>query len=64
VAEGRDQLIAQLEGQGANPLLYYGGDTFGMSFDPALRLIFEVRDGKATKVTLLQGGGRFEGARK
>jgi len=44
--------------------LLYGNDTFGMRFDPALRLIFEVEGGRATKVVLLQGGGRFEGVRK
>jgi CubicO group peptidase (beta-lactamase class C family) len=64
IAEADDHLTAQLAGQGANPMLYYGDDTFGMNFDPALRLIFTVERGRATKVTLLQGGGRFEGARK
>jgi hypothetical protein len=64
IAEEGDHLTAQLAGQGANEMLYYGGDTFGMKFDPALRLIFVIEGGRATKVTLLQGGGRFEGARK
>jgi hypothetical protein len=45
-------------------MLYYGDHTFGMSFDPALRMIFTVEGGRATKMVLLQGGGRFEGARK
>jgi CubicO group peptidase (beta-lactamase class C family) len=64
IAEEGDHLTAQLAGQGANPILYYGDDTFGMGFDPALRLIFEVEGGRATKVVLLQNGGRYEGARK
>ena len=64
IAEQGDQLTAQLAGQGANPMLYYGDDTFGMSFDPALRMIFTVEGGRATKMVLLQGGGRFEGVRK
>jgi len=64
IAEEGDHLTAQLAGQGPNQLLYYGKNTFGMKFDPALRLIFVVEAGRATKVTLVQGGGRFEGARK
>lgn len=57
-------LTAQLQGQGAIPMLYYGNHTFGAEFDPSLRLIFAVSDGRASKVTLLQGGGRFEGERQ
>lgn len=64
VAEAGDHLTAQLAGQGANPMLYLGDHTFGMSFDPALRLIFTVEGTKATKVTLVQGGGRFDAIRK
>lgn len=64
IAEGPEGLTAQLAGQGAAPMLHYGDHTFGASFDPSLRLIFTVEDGKATKVTLQQGGGRFEGKRK
>jgi CubicO group peptidase (beta-lactamase class C family) len=64
IAVEGDHLTAQLAGQGPNQLLFYGDDTFGMKFDPALRLIFVVEGGRANKVTLLQGGGRFEGARK
>lgn len=63
IAEQGDQLTAQLAGQGANPMLYYGNHTFGMSFDAALRLIFTVDADKAVKVTLIQNGGRFEGVR-
>ena len=64
IAEEEDHLTAQLAGQVATPILFYGDDTFGMRFDPALRLIFEVENGRATKVVLLQGGGRYEGRRK
>lgn len=64
VAERGDELTGQLVGQGANPLLHYGNHTFGVSFDPSARLIFVVEGGKATKLALVQGGGRFEGPRK
>jgi CubicO group peptidase (beta-lactamase class C family) len=64
VAELGDQLTGQLEGQGANPMLHFGAHTFGASFDPALRIIFVVEGQRATKMALLQGGGRFEGVRK
>ncbi len=64
IAEAGDHLTAQLMGQEAIPLLHYGNHTFGANFDPLLRLVFSLEGGKATKVTLLQGGGRFEGVRK
>jgi CubicO group peptidase (beta-lactamase class C family) len=64
IADEGDHLTAQLAGQGANPMLYLGNDTFGMAFDPTLRLVFTVENGRAVKVALAQGGGHFEGARK
>jgi CubicO group peptidase (beta-lactamase class C family) len=64
IADAGDHLTAQLTGQGAFPLLYLGSDTFGVTFDPNLRLTFTMQNGKAVKVTLLQGGGHFDGARK
>ncbi len=64
VAEQGDGLTAQLAGQGANAMLHYGDHTFGASFDSSLRLIFTVEAGKTTKMTLVQGGQRFEGLRK
>lgn len=57
------RLMAQARGQAANELRYLGNYTFGVSFDPALRFTFTVDAGKATKVTLLQGGGTIEGPR-
>jgi len=64
VAEEGDNLTAQLAGQSAIPLLYLGNDTFGVGFDRALRFIFTMDGARAAKITLLQGGGRFEGPRK
>jgi len=64
VAEQGDNLTAQLAGQSAIPLLYLGNDTFGVGFDRALRFIFTMDGARAAKITLLQGGGRFEGPRK
>jgi CubicO group peptidase (beta-lactamase class C family) len=64
IAEDGDHLTAQLAGQPALPLLFYGNDTFGASFDPHLRLVFTVQGTSASKVVLYQGGGEFEGTRK
>jgi len=64
VAELGDQLTGQLAGQGPVALLHYGSHTFGASFDPSLRITFTVADGRATGMTLLQGGERVEGTRK
>jgi D-alanyl-D-alanine carboxypeptidase len=54
-AEG-EELMAQAEDQGKTPLRYLGDDTFGADFDPKLRLIFKLENGKVTGATLLQGG--------
>lgn len=64
IAEIPGGLTAQLQGQEPIPLIHHGAHTFGASFDPTLRLVFTVVEGRATTVTLLQGGGRFEGPRK
>jgi CubicO group peptidase (beta-lactamase class C family) len=64
VAEGADGLTGQLEGQGAIPLLHYGDHTFGASFDPSVRLVFTIEGERATRLALVQGGQRIEGARK
>ena len=57
------RLMAQAQGQEANELRYLGNYEFGVAFDPALRFTFTIDAGKATKVTLLQGGARIEGPR-
>lgn len=57
------RLMAQAQGQGANPINYLGNYQFGVDFDPALRFTFTIENGKASKVTLLQGGARLEGPR-
>jgi D-alanyl-D-alanine carboxypeptidase len=57
------RLMAQAQGQSANPINYLGNYQFGVDFDPALRFTFTLENGKASKVTLLQGGTRLEGPR-
>jgi hypothetical protein len=57
-------LMSQMEGQGANPVIPYGNDTFGVSFDPSVRIVFTMSGDKATKVELHQGGQTFTGNRK
>lgn len=64
IAVEGDDLTAQIAGDEKITLLHYGNHSFGASFDPALRLIFTVDVGKASRVMLVQGGGRFEGVRK
>ena len=57
------RLMAQAQGQPANEIHYLGNYAFGVDFDPALRFTFTIDAGKATKVTLLQGGATIEGPR-
>ena len=57
------RLMAQAQGQEANEIRYLGNYAFGVAFDPALRFTFTIDAGKATKVTLLQGGATIEGPR-
>ena len=57
------RLMAQAQGQGANEIHYLGNYEFGVDFDPALRFTFTIEGGKATKVTLLQGGAKIDGPR-
>jgi hypothetical protein len=64
IAVDGDHLTAQLAGQAATPILRIGDNTFGVAFDPNLRLTFTMDGARATKVTLLQGGGTFVGPRK
>jgi CubicO group peptidase (beta-lactamase class C family) len=58
------QLISQMQGQDPVPVIPYGNDTFGVGFDPNVRLVFTMSGDRATKVTLNQGGGSFSGDRK
>jgi CubicO group peptidase (beta-lactamase class C family) len=62
-AEG-EGLVGQAEGQGTIPLLYLGDDTFGASFDPAMRLTLVREGGRVVRVTLLQGGATVDGPRQ
>jgi len=57
------RLMAQAPGQPANEIRYLGNYAFGVAFDPELRFTFTIVAGKATKVTLLQGGATIEGPR-
>lgn len=57
------RLMAQAQGQDASEIHYLGNYEFGVAFDPALRFTFTLDAGKATKVTLLQGGAKVEGPR-
>jgi D-alanyl-D-alanine carboxypeptidase len=57
------RLMSQAQGQAAIEIHYLGNYAFGVAFDPALRFTFTIDAGKATKVTLLQGGATIEGPR-
>lgn len=57
------RLMAQAQGQEANEMRYLGNYQFGVAFDPALRFTFTIDAGKATKVTLVQGGATIDGPR-
>jgi hypothetical protein len=57
-------LMSQMAGQDPVPVIPYGNNTFGVEFDPNLRIVFTMSGDKATKVTLNQGGGSFSGDRK
>jgi D-alanyl-D-alanine carboxypeptidase len=57
------RMMAQAQGQGPNELRYLGNYAFGIAADPTIRFTFTIVDGKATKVTLLQGGMTMEGPR-
>ena len=54
-----DQLMVQPEGEQKMPLRYLGKDTFGLDFDPTLRLAFDVKDGKVVGGKLTQRGQRM-----
>ena len=54
-----DLLMVQPEGEQKMPLRYLGNDTFGLDFDPTLRLAFDVKDGKVVGGKLTQRGQRM-----
>jgi hypothetical protein len=54
-----DQLMVEPEGEQKMPLRYLGNDTFGLDFDPTLRLVFEVKEGKVLGGKLTQRGQRM-----
>lgn len=58
------QLKAQATGQNASRLRWQGGHAFLHGTDAGIRLVFTVEGGRATSVTLHQGGGQFVGPRK
>jgi hypothetical protein len=54
VEEG--QLMIAPEEQEKLPMRHYGNNTFGLDFDPTLRLTFDVANGKVTGGKLVQRG--------
>jgi CubicO group peptidase (beta-lactamase class C family) len=63
VAVAGDGVTGQLVGQGANPMIYLGDHTFGMAFDPSLRIRFTLDGDRATGLTLEQGGAVYPATR-
>lgn len=64
IASSGTVITGQLAGQQPNPMIHFGNHTFGVSFDPSVRVIFEIgSDGKATSMRLLQGGAELRGNR-
>lgn len=63
IRESGHGLVAQAEGpgQGTVPLIAHGDHTFGADFDRTLKLTFTVEKGRATKLTLEQGGAVMQG---
>lgn len=64
VVEKDGKITGTLEGQGPTDMIPMGNHIFGASFDPDVRIIFTVVDGKSTKMTLMQNGDRKEGLRR
>ena len=50
------QLMIAPEEQDKVPMRHYGNNTFGLDFDPTLRLTFDVANGKVTGGKLVQRG--------
>jgi hypothetical protein len=49
-----DKLMLAPEEQEKTPMRYFGNNTFGLDFDPTLRLTFDVANGKVTGGKLVQ----------
>jgi hypothetical protein len=58
------QLMSRMQGQDPVPVIPYGNDTFGVGFDPNVRIVFTMAADRATKVELRQGGDAIPGERK
>ena len=56
-------LQTQAEGQSSFPIYYAGDLTFAAQMDPSLRIHFELENGRATRVTVAQGGASHSGPR-
>jgi D-alanyl-D-alanine carboxypeptidase len=63
VFEQDGQLLSQATNQPTIRLYSLGNHTFGVEFDPNLRLTFIVEGDRAARVTLLQGGATVVGER-
>jgi hypothetical protein len=50
------QLFVAPEEQEKTPMRYFGNNSFGLDFDPTLRLTFDVANGKVTGGKLVQRG--------
>jgi len=59
-----DDLMGQAEGQGKAPLRYLGNDTFGADFDPTVRFVFTVENGKVVSGKLMQRGATMNLTRR
>jgi len=51
-----EQLMVAPEEQEKTPMRYFGNNTFGLDFDPTLRLTFDVANGRVTGGKLVQRG--------
>jgi CubicO group peptidase (beta-lactamase class C family) len=56
-------LRTQAEGQSSFPIYYAGDLTFAAQIDPSLRIHFDLEHGRATRVTVEQGGASHAGPR-
>jgi D-alanyl-D-alanine carboxypeptidase len=57
-------LYGMMDTQSPEKMIPLGNDTFGVAFNPDVRLIFTMVGGTPTKITLRRNGGAFEGTRR